>query len=148
MKCPYCGNAETGVVDSRDAEGEEKTRRRRECKQCGKRFTTYEEAAMELFVIKKSGRRAPFDRKKIKNGIEHACFKRPVSEEKIDALVDEVERELRSRDVSEVQSRDIGELVMDKLRTFDDVAYINYASVYRQFRDVGQFMKELKKFLR
>ncbi len=144
MKCPYCGNAETSVVDSRDAEGDEKTRRRRECKQCGKRFTTYEEAAMELFVIKKSGRRAPFDRKKIKNGVEHACFKRPVSEEKIDALVDEVERELRSRDVSEIPSRDIGELVMDKLRTFDDVAYINFASVYRQFRDLTQLEREIK----
>ncbi|MFH0973884.1 MAG: transcriptional regulator NrdR [Candidatus Micrarchaeota archaeon] len=144
MKCPYCGNADTSVVDSRDAEGDEKTRRRRECKKCEKRFTTYEEAAMELFVIKKSGRREPFDRKKIKTGIDHACFKRPVAEEKIDAVVDEVERELRSRDLSEVASRDIGEVVMDKLRGVDDVAYINFASVYRQFRDLTQLEREIK----
>jgi ribonucleoside-triphosphate reductase len=132
------------VVDSRDAEADEKTRRRRECKNCGKRFTTYEEAAVELFVIKKSGRREPFDRKKIKAGVESACFKRPVSEEKIDALVDEVERELRSRDVTEISSRDIGELVMDKLRAVDEVAYINFASVYRQFRDLTALEREIK----
>jgi len=144
LKCPYCGNPETSVVDSRDAEADEKTRRRRECKNCGKRFTTYEEAALELFVLKKSGRREPFDRKKIKNGVEHACFKRPVSEEKIDSLVDEVERELRSRDVSEIPSRDIGELVMDKLRGVDEVAYINFASVYRQFRDLTALEREIK----
>ncbi|MEM0475386.1 MAG: transcriptional regulator NrdR [Candidatus Norongarragalinales archaeon] len=144
MKCPYCGNPETSVIDSRDAEGDEKTRRRRECKACGKRFTTYEEAAIELFVLKKSGRREPFDRRKIKAGIERACFKRPVTEERIDSLVDEVERELRSRDVTEVSSREIGELVMDKLRALDEVAYINFASVYRQFRDLSALEREIK----
>jgi len=124
-------------------------RRRRECLECGKRFTTYEVVEeMPLLVVKKDGRRQPFDRKKISNGIQKACEKRPISSERIEELVTNVEREIYRKFEREVSSRDIGGLLMDKLALLDEVAYVRFASVYRQFKDVNQFMSELKGLLK
>ena len=124
-------------------------RRRRECLECGKRFTTYEVVEeMPLLVVKKDGRRQPFDRKKISNGIQKACEKRPISSERIEELVTNVEREIYRNFEREVSSRDIGGLLMDKLALLDEVAYVRFASVYRQFKDVNQFMSELKGLLK
>lgn len=148
MRCPYCGYKEDKVVDSRATAEESAIRRRRECLKCGKRFTTYEYIEeVSLMVVKKDGRRQPFDRKKIINGIMKACEKRPISMEKMEEIVTQVERQIQKKSDREVPSAKIGELVMEKLRQLDDVAYVRFASVYRQFKDVGQFMIELKDIL-
>lgn len=148
MKCPFCGFKEDKVVDSRATAEESAVRRRRECLKCGKRFTTYEYIEeVSLMVIKKDSRREPFDRKKVLAGIIRACEKRPVSMEKMEEIVTQVERSIQKKSDREVSSSRIGELVMDKLKTLDDVAYVRFASVYRQFKDVGQFMVELKDIL-
>ncbi|MDD4980645.1 MAG: transcriptional regulator NrdR [Candidatus Omnitrophica bacterium] len=148
MKCPYCGYKEDKVVDSRSTAEESAVRRRRECLKCGKRFTTYEYIEeVSLLVIKKDGRREPFDRKKLLSGVAKACEKRPISTEKMEEIVTLVERALQKKSDREAPSSKIGELVMEKLKSLDDVAYVRFASVYRQFKDVGQFMVELKDIL-
>jgi len=148
MRCPFCGYKEDKVVDSRATAEESAVRRRRECLKCGKRFTTYEYIEeISLLVIKKDGRREPFDRKKILAGIIRACEKRPVSVEKMEDIVTQVERSIQKKSDREVSSNRIGELLMEKLKLIDDVAYVRFASVYRQFKDVGQFMVELKDIL-
>jgi len=148
MRCPFCAYKEDKVVDSRATAEESAVRRRRECLKCGKRFTTYEYVEeVSLLVIKKDGRREPFDRKKILSGIIRACEKRPVSVEKMEEIVTQVERLIQKKSDREVSSSRIGELVMEKLKIIDDVAYVRFASVYRQFKDVGQFMVELKDIL-
>ncbi len=145
MKCPFCGYKEDKVVDSRSTQEESAIRRRRECLRCGKRFTTYEYIEeLSLMVIKKDGRREPFDRQKILAGIIRACEKRPVSMEKMDEIVVQVERAIQNKSYREAATEKIGALVMEKLKKIDDVAYVRFASVYRQFKDVGQFMSELK----
>jgi transcriptional repressor NrdR len=149
MKCPYCGHAENKVVDKRESEDLEVTRRRRECLSCEKRFTTYERVEiLELTVIKKNGDREAYDRTKVLRGIRRACEKRPVSEDQITKVVDEVEQEIRTMDTKEVQSKAIGELVMNKLRDVDKISYIRFASVYREFKDTEEFMKEIKQLFR
>jgi len=148
MKCPYCGYKEDKVVDSRATAEESAVRRRRECLKCGKRFTTYEYIEeVSLMVIKKDGRREPFDRKKVLSGIIKACEKRPISMEKMEDIVIQIERAIQKKSDREVSASRIGELVMEKLKYLDDVAYVRFASVYRQFKDVGQFMVELKDIL-
>jgi transcriptional repressor NrdR len=148
MKCPYCGFKEDKVVDSRATGEESAVRRRRECLKCGKRFTTYEYIEeVSMMVIKKDGRREPFDRKKILAGIIRACEKRPVSMEKMEEIISQVERSIQKKSDREVSASRIGELVMERLKNLDDVAYVRFASVYRQFKDVGQFMVELKDIL-
>ncbi len=148
MKCPFCGYKEDKVVDSRATGEESAVRRRRECLKCGKRFTTYEYIEeVSLLVIKKDGRREAFDRKKILAGIIRACEKRPVSVEKMENVVVQVEHSIQKKSDREVSSSRIGELVMERLKTIDDVAYVRFASVYRQFKDVGQFMVELRDIL-
>ena len=148
MKCPYCGYKEDKVVDSRATAEESAIRRRRECLKCGKRFTTYEYIEeVSMMVIKKDGRREPFDRKKVLSGIIKACEKRPISMEKMEDIVTQIERAIQKKSDREVSSPRIGELVMEKLKVMDDVAYVRFASVYRQFKDVGQFMLELKDIL-
>jgi transcriptional repressor NrdR len=149
MRCPYCGGKNDGVIDSRVAKNGSSVRRRRECLKCGHRFTTYEYVErVPLMVIKKDGRREHFDRQKLVNGLLKACEKRPVSVERIEKLVDDIERNLEKHHEREVRSKEIGELVMKSLHDLDEIAYVRFASVYRQFRDVGQFVKELKKFLK
>lgn len=148
MKCPFCGYKEDKVVDSRATSEDSAIRRRRECLKCGKRFTTYEYIEeVSLMVIKKDGRREPFDRKKVLAGIIRACEKRPISMEKMEDIVVQVERAIQKKSDREVPSSKIGELLMEKLKALDDVAYVRFASVYRQFKDVGQFMVELKDIL-
>ena len=148
MRCPSCGNKEDKVVDSRATAEESAVRRRRECLKCGKRFTTYEYVEeVSLLVIKKDGRREAFDRKKILAGIIRACEKRPVSVEKMENVITQVEHSIQKKSDREVLASRIGELVMEKLKLIDDVAYVRFASVYRQFKDVGQFMVELKDIL-
>jgi len=148
VKCPFCGYKEDKVVDSRSTAEESAVRRRRECLKCGKRFTTYEYVEENsLLVIKKDGRREAFDRKKILSGIIRACEKRPVSVEKMEDVITQVERLIQKKNDREVLASKIGELVMEKLKLIDDVAYVRFASVYRQFKDVGQFMVELKDIL-
>jgi len=148
MKCPFCGYKEDKVVDSRSTGEESAIRRRRECLKCGKRFTTYEYVEeSSLLVIKKDGRREAFDRKKVLAGIIRACEKRPVSVEKMENVVTQVEHAIQKKSDREVLASRIGELVMEKLKFIDDVAYVRFASVYRQFKDVGQFMVELKDIL-
>ncbi len=148
MKCPYCGYKEDKVVDSRATQEESAIRRRRECLKCGKRFTTYEYIEeVSLMVIKKDNRREPFDRKKILTGIMKACEKRPVSLEKMEEIATWVEHAVQKKSDREVLASRIGELVMQRLKLLDDVAYVRFASVYRQFKDVGQFMVELKDIL-
>ena len=148
MKCPYCGYKEDKVVDSRSTHEEAAIRRRRECLKCGRRFTTYEYIEeVSLMVIKKDGRREPFDRQKVLTGIIKACEKRPVSMDKMEQIVTQVEHAIQKRTDREASSTRIGELVMEKLKKLDDVAYVRFASVYRQFKDVGQFMSELKDIL-
>ncbi|HQP91257.1 MAG TPA: transcriptional regulator NrdR [Candidatus Omnitrophota bacterium] len=149
MKCPFCGHLDDKVIDSRASSEGSAVRRRRECLKCGKRFTTYEIVEEQtLMVVKKDGRRQLFDRKKIITGIQKACEKRPVSSEKIEDITSSIERELYKRFDSEVPSSSIGELIMDKLGSLDEVAYVRFASVYRQFKDVNQFMSELKGLLK
>jgi len=146
MKCPYCNYEETQVIDTRDTENLESTRRRRECMKCNKRFTTYERVEeADIIVVKKDGRRERFQRQKVLNGVVEACEKRSIPLEKIEKLVDEVESDLRKRDSVEVESKVVGELVMKKLRNLDKVAYIRFASVYREFEDLDRFTEELEK---
>lgn len=149
MKCPYCGWQEDKVIDSRSSQEGDAIRRRRECSKCQRRFTTYEHIEqVPLMVIKKDGRREPFDKKRILTGVIKACEKRPVSMDKIEIMVDEIERYLQKNYEKEVKSREIGELLMERLRDFDEVAYVRFASVYREFKDLSQFMKELKQLLK
>ncbi|RLJ10035.1 MAG: hypothetical protein DRP15_01440, partial [Candidatus Aenigmatarchaeota archaeon] len=146
MKCPYCSSENTRVIDKRETGDMSITRRRRECLNCGKRFTTYERIeSVDLVVVKKDGRREPFDRQKLQRGITKACEKRPISTETIEDIVNEIESELRRLNLPEVESRLIGELVMKKLKEVDKVAYIRFASVYKEFRDIESFENELKK---
>lgn len=148
MRCPNCGHKEDKVVDSRATQEESAIRRRRECLRCGKRFTTYEYVEeISLMVIKKDNRREPFDRKKVLSGIIKACEKRPISMEKMEDIATQVERAIQKKSDREISASKIGELVMEKLKSLDDVAYVRFASVYRQFKDVGQFMVELKDIL-
>jgi transcriptional repressor NrdR len=148
MKCPFCGHAENKVIDSRISKDGKAVRRRRECLGCGKRFTTYEYVEDILpMVVKKDGRREQFDRQKILSGIKKACEKRPISMESIDKLVENVEQACQEVQAEEISSTLIGEKIMNELKMFDGVAYVRFASVYRQFRDVGEFMSELKDLL-
>lgn len=148
MKCPFCSHDNTRVIDSRPADENNSIRRRRVCDECGKRFTTYEKVeTIPLIIIKKDNNRETYDRAKIEAGILRACHKRPVSAESINILVDEVEIEIFNREEKEVPSRVIGELVMNKLKSLDAVAYVRFASVYREFKDINTFMEELKKVL-
>jgi transcriptional repressor NrdR len=145
MRCPYCGHLEDKVVDSREAGDGQATRRRRECLGCSRRFTTYERIEEILpSVVKKDGRREPFDRKKILEGLTRACQKRPVSAAQIEALISAVERQVQELGEKEVPSRVVGEAVMTRLRELDPVAFVRFASVYRAFEDVGDFMSELE----
>lgn len=147
MKCPYCGHKDDKVLDSRSTREGEEIRRRRECLNCGRRFTTYEQIEeMRLMVIKKDGRREPFDRAKMLRGMTTACEKRPVSVDVLESTVNEIERELNNRGVREVRSEEIGDMVIERLRRLDHVAYVRFASVYRQFEDATQF-KELVEVL-
>ncbi len=149
MRCPFCGHLEDRVVDSREAQEGQVTRRRRECLGCKSRFTTYERIEEILpQVVKKDGRREAFDRRKIVEGVMTACEKRPVSAEQIEALVVGVERELADLGEREIHTTAIGESVMRRLRSLDEVAYVRFASVYRAFRDVGEFMTELERLAR
>ena len=145
MKCPFCGEEDTRVIGSRPADNA--IRRRRQCESCGKRFTTYEKIeTIPLMIIKKDNTREPYDRSKIEAGMLRACHKRPISVLDINKLVDEIENEIMgSRDRKEVSSTEIGEMVMNKLRDLDDVAYVRFASVYREFKDVDTFLREIEK---
>lgn len=148
MKCPFCGNEEDKVIDSRTSQEGRSVRRRRECEKCGKRFTTYEYVEnVSLTVVKNDGRREDFDRQKLQRGIELACNKRPVSLKKITSLVDETEEELQGLSKKEVTSKEIGELVMKKLKDLDEVAYVRFASVYHKFKDINEFLAELQGLL-
>lgn len=148
MKCPFCGFNDSRVLDSRPAEDGNSIRRRRECANCGKRFTTYERLdELPLMVVKKDGRREPFNRQKLLSGIAKACQKRPVSMDKLEAAVSAIERELRNTAENEVKSGDIGESVMKFLRGLDEVAYVRFASVYREFHDARSFVREIEKLM-
>jgi len=149
MRCPYCGNKNDSVIDSRISRNGSSVRRRRECLKCKHRFTTYEYVeSVPLMVIKKDGRREHFDRQKLMNGLLKACEKRPVSVERLERLVDDIERRLEKKYDQEVKSKEIGEFVMNSLHELDEIAYVRFASVYRQFKDVNQFVKEIKRFLK
>lgn len=148
MKCPFCSNENTKVIDSRPAEDNNSIRRRRLCEECQKRFTTYEKIeTIPLIIIKKDNNREPYDRAKIEAGVLRACHKRPISANQINRLIDEVETEIFNIEDKEIASALIGEIVMRKLKDLDDVAYVRFASVYREFKDVNTFMEELKKIL-
>lgn len=148
MKCPFCSSENTRVIDSRPADDNCSIRRRRLCDDCGKRFTTYEKVeTIPLIVIKKDNNREQYDRSKIEAGILRACHKRPVSANQINQLVDEIETEIFNREEKEISSSEIGEIVMDKLKDLEAVAYVRFASVYREFKDINTFMNELKKIL-
>src|SRR5512135_1993001 len=148
MRCPYCTSLDNKVVDSRMGKEGESIRRRRECLKCEGRFTTYERVEEVLpSVIKKDGRREPFDRLKILNGLKKACEKRPISTEMLERTVDEIEKSLQEKGLKEIPSTNIGEEVMDRLHKLDEVAYVRFASVYRSFRDINEFMSELKDIL-
>ena len=148
MKCPFCSHENTRVIDSRPAEDNNSIRRRRVCDECGKRFTTYDKIETNpLIIIKKDNNREAYDRAKIEAGVLRACHKRPVSAQQITTLVDEVENEIFNREEREIPSGTIGELVMNKLKDLDAVAYVRFASVYREFKDVNTFMDELKSVL-
>ena len=148
MKCPYCGHENTRVIDSRPAEENDSIRRRRACDECDKRFTTYEKVeTIPLIIIKKDENRETYDRSKIEAGVLRACHKRPISANQINQLVDEVETEIFNMEEKEIPSRVIGELVMNKLKDLEAVAYVRFASVYREFKDINTFMDELKKVL-
>ena len=149
MKCPYCGEENTKVIDSRPAEENNAIRRRRQCEVCKKRFTTYEKVeSIPLIVIKKDNIREPYDRSQIEAGILRSCHKRPVSYEQIVSAVEDVENAVFNMEQKEVSSAVIGELVMDRLKKLDQVAYVRFASVYREFKDVNTFMEELAKLLK
>ena len=148
MKCPFCNQENTRVIDSRPADDNNSIRRRRSCDECGKRFTTYEKVeTIPLIVIKKDDNREQYDRAKIEAGVLRACHKRPISAEQINKLVDAIEVEVFKREDKEVPSSVIGEIVMNKLKDLDAVAYVRFASIYREFKDVNTFMDELKKML-
>ena len=148
MKCPFCSHENTRVIDSRPAEDNNSIRRRRVCDECGKRFTTYEKIeTIPLIIIKKDNNREAYDRAKIEAGVLRACHKRPVSAQQITTLVDEVENEIFNREEREIPSGTIGELVMNKLKDLDAVAYVRFSSVYREIKDVNTFMDELKSVL-
>ena len=149
MKCPFCSAADTKVIDSRPADDNSSIRRRRQCETCGKRFTTYEKLEkMPFLVIKKDESRENYDRAMIECGVLHSCHKRPVSTQQIDALIDSIENQIFNMEEKEVPTSVIGELVMDKLKDLDEVAYVRFASVYREFKDIGTFMEELGKLLK
>ncbi len=148
MKCPYCSFSETKVIDSRESHDLNATRRRRECLKCEKRFTTYERVeSVDLVIVKKDGSREPFDRNKLRRGMQKACEKRPISMETIEIAVAHIENELRNMDSVEIESSAIGDLVMKILKKIDKVAYIRFASVYREFKDISTFEKEIKKIV-
>ena len=148
MKCPFCSSENTRGIDSRPADDNNSIRRRRLCDDCGKRFTTYEKVeTIPLIVIKKDNAREQYDRSKIEAGVLRACHKRPISVNQINQLVDEVETEIFNREEKEIPSTLIGEIVMDKIKNLDSVAYVRFASVYRQFKDINTFMDELNKLL-
>ena len=148
MKCPYCGRDNTRVIDSRPADDGGSIRRRRECDACMRRFTTYEKVeTIPVIVIKKDDNRETYDRSKIESGIIRACHKRPISAVQVSGLVDEIEAVIFNKEVREMSTREIGELVMEKLKGLDSVAYVRFASVYREFKDVNTFMDELKKIV-
>ena len=148
MKCPFCGSDNTRVIDSRPADDNTSIRRRRLCDDCDKRFTTYEKVeTIPLIVIEKDNNREQYDRSKIEAGVLRACHKRPISVGQINQLVDEVETEIFNREEKEISSTLIGEIVMNKIKDLDSVAYVRFASVYREFKDVNTFMSELKKVL-
>lgn len=148
MKCPFCGQEKDKVVDSRPSQDGRSVRRRRECESCGKRFTTYEYIEdVSLTVIKNDGRREPFDRQKLQRGIELACKKRPISSKKIASIVEEIEEELQNLSKTEITSKAVGETVMKRLKDLDEVAYVRFASVYHKFKDINEFMNELKNLL-
>lgn len=148
MKCPFCGFEESKVIDSRPTDEGQRIRRRRECLDCGKRFTTYEIIeSLPIIVIKKDKSRETFNRDKLMTGLLRACEKRPVSIDTLDNMIDEIETVLQNSLDREVSSEKIGELVMEKLKTIDEVAYVRFASVYRQFKDINTFMRELNKLL-
>ncbi|MFC1621347.1 transcriptional regulator NrdR [Candidatus Omnitrophota bacterium] len=148
MKCPFCGHKEDKVIDSRSSEEGRSIRRRRECLKCKRRFTTYEHIEeTSLMVIKKDGRREPFDRKKVLAGLKKACEKRPISTQQLEDLAEKIEYTLQSKFEKEVDASQVGELLMEELYKLDEVAYVRFASVYRQFKDINQFMKELKGLL-
>lgn len=148
MKCPYCGHADTKVIDSRPAEDGGSIRRRRSCDVCGKRFTTYEKVeTIPLIIIKKDNNREQYDRSKIEAGILRACYKRPVSADSIKRTIELIETDIFKLEEKEIPSNLIGEIVMDRLKELDEVAYVRFASVYREFKDVNTFMSEIKKIL-
>ena len=148
MRCPFCYNMESKVIDSRPTDEGLTIRRRRECIECGKRFTTYEKIEqLPVFVVKKDGRRESFDRDKIMRGLVKACEKRPISLKDLETLVQEIEKQVFNSLEPEVTSQQIGQMVMEKLKKLDEVAYVRFASVYRQFKDLNTFMEELNKLL-
>ena len=148
MKCPFCGEENTRVIDSRPSDESNSIRRRRQCDSCRKRFTTYEKVeTIPLIVVKKDNNREPYDREKIEAGILRSCHKRPISVDQIRQITDEIENEIYRMEEKEIPSSTIGEIVMEKLRKLDPVAYVRFASVYREFKDVNTFMDELKQFL-
>lgn len=149
MKCPFCGSEELKVVDKRETENNNVTRRRRECLSCEKRFTTYERMEnISIVVVKKDNTRAQFDREKILKGIIRACEKRPVTREEIDKVVNDIEAEIRNLDETEIPSKKVGNIVMKRLRKLDKVAYIRFASVYKEFKDLEEFHTELGKLIK
>ena len=148
MKCPYCNHPDTRVIDSRPAEDGSSIRRRRSCDVCGKRFTTYEKVeTIPLIIIKKDNNQEQYNRRKIENGVLQACYKRPVSAEEIQQAIDRIETKIFNLEEKEIPSSTVGELVMEELKDLDEVAYVRFASVYREFKDVNTFMDELKKIL-
>lgn len=148
MKCPYCNHPDSRVIDSRPAEDGSAIRRRRSCDECGKRFTTYEKVeTIPLIIIKKDNNREQYNRSKIERGIIRACYKRPVSAEAIQKAVERIEIKIFNLEAKEVSSTDVGEIVMDELKELDEVAYVRFASVYREFKDVNTFMDEIKKMM-
>ena len=149
MRCPFCGYEESKVIDSRPTDENERIRRRRECLRCSKRFTTYEKVeTIPLIVIKKDNNREQYERAKIENGVLNACYKRPVPAEEIQKTIDAIELSIYNREEKEIPSSEIGEIVMENLKALDPVAYVRFASVYREFKDANTFMDELKKFLK
>jgi transcriptional repressor NrdR len=148
MKCPFCGYSESKVVDSRPTDEEAAIRRRRECEKCAKRFTTYEKIEeMPLIIVKKDGSREVYQRSKMMNGLLRACEKRPISISQIEAIADDIEKELYNSMEKEIDSKEIGAMVMSRLKKIDDVAYVRFASVYRQFKDINTFLEELNKLI-
>ena len=149
MKCPFCNTPDTKVIDSRPADDNASIRRRRQCIKCNKRFTTYEKLeTMPLMVIKKDNTREPYDRSKIESGIIRSCHKRPVSSQMVESIVNEIENKIFSLEDREIPTTVIGEMVMDRLKGLDEVAYVRFASVYREFKDVNTFMSEIESMLK